>query len=75
MSLFILENCKAKNDFGDGDEDTDDDENNDNPVHRRHLRIGDAVAENFGKVEEDAAALIEHLDPWRDFEVLADSAV
>jgi hypothetical protein len=75
LPLAAIEHGEAQADLGDGDEDADDDEDDDDPGDRAHLGIVDRVGQNLGEVEEDAAALIEDLDAWVDFEVFADGDV
>lgn len=36
-----------------------------------HLGIGNGLGKNGSELQEDRAALVEDLDTWRDFEVLA----
>ena len=40
-----------------------------------HLSIGNGLGKNGSELQEDRTALVEDLDAWRDFEVLADSEV
>jgi hypothetical protein len=65
------QNAKAEDDFRRSYQDTEDDEHNDDPCYACHLDIRDLVGENFGEVEEDAAALVEHLNARLDFKIFA----
>ena len=65
------EHAEAEQHLGDGDEDADGDEDDDDPGDGAHLGVGDAVAEDLGEVEEDAAPLVEYADAPVDLEVLA----
>ncbi len=46
-----------------------------NPRDARHLHIRNAIRQDLGQIKEDAAALVEDLDPGPDLEVLADGGV
>jgi hypothetical protein len=37
--------------------------------HTGHLLVGDRIGEDFSEVEKYAAAFVEDLDTWFDFEV------
>lgn len=40
-----------------------------------HLSIGNGLGKNGSELQEDRTALVEDLDAWRNFEVLADGEV
>lgn len=72
---FLGENGEAQDDLSDRNQDTDDDEYDDDPCDRAHLGVGNRVREDLGKVQEDAASLVEHLGARVDLEVVADGDV
>lgn len=75
LGVALLQHGEAQPHLRDGDEDGYDDEDDDDPGDVAHLAVGDAVGEDLGEVEEDAAALVEDLDARVDLEVLADGGV
>lgn len=66
---------KAQNNLRHRDENRDDDEHDDNPRLPRYLAVGHAIRQHFGEVEEDATALVEHLNARFDLEILAQRGV
>lgn len=75
LVLAGVEEGEAEADLCDGHEDAEDDEDDDDPRDCAHLGVVDGVGEDLGQVEEDAASLVEDLDPGVDLEILSDGLV
>lgn len=74
-ALRLAEHAETDGDFCNGNHDTNDNQDNDDPSDVAHLCVGNGVGQYLGKIEEDAASLVENFDAWVDLKVLADGGV
>jgi hypothetical protein len=75
LSTARSQNSKAQDDLRGSDQDTEDNQHDDDPGDAGHLDVSDLVGEDFGEVEEDAAALVQDLNARFDLEVFAHTLV